>query len=126
MNIILYPYNYYILLASCVLVVITLVILLVHFNKLAHTLEKQENTLTNINASLKDIQFKTDALNTKKKESHKNDKTFKLLLPILLAVYSTYRDDTELKGFKGYRKAAKKVIKKDMSNNPLGFFKQFI
>ena len=126
MNISLYPYNYYILLASCVLVIISLVILLLHFNTLAHTLEKQEKTIQNINSSLKDVQFKTNALNAKKKESHKNDKTLKLLLPILLAIYSTYRNDSELKGIKGYRKAASRVIKKNMNNNPLGFFKQFM
>ena len=51
-------------------------------------------------------------LQEKKQESHKNDKYFKVLLPLLAAIYTTYRDDDECHGIKGYKKACKTVFQK--------------
>lgn len=126
MNINLYPYNYYILLGSIILVALCLCILLGHFIKLSKTLVSEEENVKNINNLITAAKYKKDALEKTKKESSKNNKYYKIAMPILLAIYNTYRNDSELKGAKGYTKAAKKVIKKDITSNPMKFIRQFM
>lgn len=126
MNINLYPYNYYILCACLVCVILTLCVVLMHFSKLAKSLMHEEQSFNNIKNLITASKDKTNALQAKKKEDKKNNKYYKILAPILLAIYNTYRNDEELKGAKGYRKAATRVIKKDIGSNPLGFIRNFM
>lgn len=67
--------------------------------------------LENIQKQSTLLQIKQEVLQEKKQESHKNDKYFKVLLPLLAAIYTTYRDD-ECHGIKGYKKACKTVFQK--------------
>lgn len=124
MNITLYPYNYYILLASFVLVAICLGILLAHLITLSHTLEENESTFENIKNLSTATTYKSNALQEKKKEDDKNNKYYKVLAPILLAIFHTYRTDMEDKGAKGYRKATTKVIKRDILSDPMKFLQK--
>ncbi len=111
MNFNLYPYNLYILGISACLVIICLVITLMHLGVFGKTLENEQKTINNINYQLKLSKLKLQAIQEKYQEEHKNDKYYKILLPFLLTIYSAYQNDEELKGFKGYRKATRKVIK---------------
>lgn len=114
MNLNLYPLNLYILCLSACIVIIFLIITFMHLNTLEKVLKKEQSSINNIQHQIKLSQIKAQAIKEKYKEDHKNDKYYKVLIPILLAIYSTYQNDEELKGFKGYRTATKKVIKKKM------------
>ncbi len=85
-----------------------------HLSTLEKTLNKEKCYVSNIQHYIELSQIKIQSIKEKYKEDHKNDKYYKILIPILLAIYSTYQNDDELKGFKGYRTATKKVIKNKM------------
>lgn len=114
MHLNLYPLNLYILCISACLVILFLIITFMHLNTFEKTLKKEQTVVNNIQHQFDLSQIKVQAISEKYKEDHKNDKYYKILIPILLAIYSTYQNDDELKGFKGYRTATKKVIKKKM------------
>lgn len=114
MNLYLYPYNLYLLCISACIVIIFLIITFMHLNTFEKTLKKEQCSLNNIKHHIELSQIKIQAIKEKYIEDHKNDKYYKILIPILLAIYSTYQNDDELKGFKGYRTATKKVIQKRM------------
>ncbi len=117
MNLNLYPLNLYILCLSACLVILFLIITFMHLSMFEKTLKSEQNSINNIQHQIKLSQIKVQAINEKYKEDHKNDKYYKVLIPILLAIYSTYQNDDELKGFKGYRTATKKVIKKKIQKH---------
>ena len=112
MNMNLYPYNYYSLLIAVILVIIFLFLTLKHLASLAKTVQNMQPALENIQKQSTLLQIKQEILQEKKQESHKNDKYFKVLLPLLAAIYTTYRDDDECHGIKGYKKACKTVFQK--------------
>ena len=96
----LYPYNYYSLLIAVILVIIFLFLTLKHLASLAKTVQNMQPALENIQKQSTLLQIKQEVLQEKKQESHKNDKYFKVLLPLLAAIYTTYRDDDECHGIK--------------------------
>lgn len=114
MKINLEPYNYYILYIAIILLIICLVITCMKALSLIKEINTKKPAFENINHDVQLAKIKTEAMKEKKEESHKNDKYLKVLLPILLAIYTTYRDDDELHGIKGYRKAAGNVMEKKM------------
>lgn len=116
MNMNLYPYNYYALLIAIILVIIFLFLSLKHLASLAKTVQNMHPALENIQKQSTLMQIKQEVLQEKKQESHKNDKYFKVLLPLLAAIYTTYRDDDECNGIKGYKKACKTVFQKKNTN----------
>lgn len=116
MNINLYPYSLYIVLICCICVIVCLCISLKHLSTLANTLQANKKTAQLISYHYTNIQIKRSALKEKKIESHKNDKYYKILIPILLAIYHTYQSDDSLKGFKGYRKATTNVLLHDVQH----------
>lgn len=126
MNMNLYPYSLYIVLICCICVIVCICITLSHLSKLSNTLQKTQITNDNIKLHYLNLKIKHEAIQEKKQEAHKNDKYYKLLLPILLAIYHTYQSDDSLKGFKGYRKATTNVLLHDLQHiSVLDKIKQF-
>jgi hypothetical protein len=112
----LYPFNYYILLISAILVIIFLLITIFHLNTLGKTLLNENQSFDNIKKQIGLFNYKKNAIIKKHQDDHKNDKYLKAMLPILFAVYNTYKDDDTLKGIKGYKKATSKVLKSKLKN----------
>lgn len=112
----IYPYNLYILLISAILVIIFLLITIFHLNTLGNTLLNENQSFDNIKKQIGLFNYKKNAIIKKHQEDHKNDKYIKAMLPILFAVYTTYKDDDALKGIKGYKKATSKVLKAKFRN----------
>ncbi len=107
----LYPYNYWILYAAiAVLVIYTIVCLLKIAGMAKDMLAFLKPRTDKLQRELTLMQIKTEAMAEKKAEDAKKNKWLKLAMPILLAIYSTYRKDEEAHGPKGYVKAAKKYF----------------
>ncbi len=117
MNFNLYPYNLYILCITACVVIIFLIITFMHLSSFEKIVKKEELSFQNIHHHLELSKIKIHAVQQKYQEDHKNDKYYKILIPILLGIYSTYQNDDTLKGFKGYRQATKKVIKNKMKKH---------
>lgn len=104
----IYPYNYWILYAAIAVLVITLIVSLVKIAGMAKEMIAFITPRTEMlqrKAAL--TQIKLDAMAEKKAEDAKKNKVLKMVLPILLAIYSIYRKDDEANGPSGYIKAAK-------------------
>lgn len=114
MKINLEPYNYYILYAAIILLLICICYTCMKALSLLKEIKKEQVHFDSIQTNITLSKIKAEAIQEKKAETHKNDKYFKVLLPILLAIYTTYRNDEELKGIKGYQKAASKVMDQKM------------
>lgn len=114
MKINLNPYNYYILYLAILLLVICICITCMKAFSLLKEVKKKKTDFDTIQNHVQLAKIKVEAMQEKKAETHKNDKYLKVLLPILLAVYTTYKNDEELEGMKGYRKAAGRVMDKKM------------
>lgn len=104
----LYPYNYWILYAAiAVLVIYTIVCLLKIAGMAKDMLAFLKPRTDKLQRELTLMKIKTEAMAEKKAEDAKKNKWLKLAMPILLAIYSTYRKDEEAHGPSGYVKAAK-------------------
>ncbi|MDO4520553.1 MAG: hypothetical protein Q4D59_08715 [Erysipelotrichaceae bacterium] len=104
----IYPYNYWILYAAIAVLVITLIVSLVKIAGMAKEMIAFITPRTEMlqrKATL--TQIKLDAMAEKKAEDAKKNKVLKMVMPILLAIYSIYRKDDEASGPSGYVKAAK-------------------
>lgn len=106
----LYPYNFYILLGCCLLVILFLFISLSHLSKLARSMQKQAQGLERCVKVAEKAQRKQDAIRQKHAENHKYDAYKKAFLPFALAVFMIYRENDAYKGIKGYKNAAKDVV----------------
>lgn len=115
MNINLYPYNFYILIISCIFLIVFLVLTIQKLTPLEKTIAQESETIKKIQEHLSSINTKVELLNQKKKKESKNNTYLKAMLPMVIAIYSTYKDDEALKGFKGYRKATSRVIRRKLT-----------
>lgn len=106
----LYPYNYYILWAAVIALVIMLVLTMVHAVHLLKAVQEKKPVLDNIQKNVQLAKIKTEAMKEKKEEDKKKDRWLKVALPFVLAIYEAYKQDDESHGIKGYKKAAKKVF----------------
>ena len=118
------PYNYWILYASLVLLLLFLIITAFKVLKFTKELKTIKPTADHINLNSKLSKIKVDALQEKKKEDAKKNKVYQILLPILLAIKHTYDTDNNLNGTSGMIKAAQRVIKN--RNDQKKLFKQFM
>ena len=104
----IYPYNYWILYAAIAVLVITLIVSLV---KIAGMAKEMTAFITPraemLQRKAQITQIKLDAMAEKKAEDAKKNKVLKMVMPVLLAIYSIYRRDDEASGPAGYVKAAK-------------------
>jgi hypothetical protein len=104
----LYPYNYWILYAAIAVLVIYTILSLVKIAGMAKEMLAFLKPRTDkLQRELTLMQIKTEAMAEKKAEDAKKNKWIKLAMPILLAIYSTYRKDEEAHGPSGYVKAAR-------------------
>jgi hypothetical protein len=104
----IYPYNYWILYAAIAALIITLIVSLVQIAKMAKSMIAFIQPKADVlQKKAKLMQIKTEAMAEKKAEDAKKNKWIKLAMPILLAIYSTYRKDEEAHGPSGYVKAAR-------------------
>ena len=104
----IYPYNYWILYAAIAVLVITLIVSLVKIAGMAKEMIAFITPRTEMLQRKAQItQIKLDAMAEKKAEDAKKNKVLKMVMPILLAIYSIYRKDDEASGPSGYVKAAK-------------------
>ena len=115
----LYPYNYWILWASCLVLALCLVILVSKALNLVKQLKVMQAATEPMQKNLKLMQIKTEAVNEKKAEQQKKNKLLMAAIPILLAVQKAYSADDELHGVKGYTAAAKKVYKTSQDEKTL-------
>lgn len=118
------PYNYWILYASLVLLLLFLIITAFKVLKFTKELKTIKPTADHINLNSKLSKIKVDALQEKKKEDAKKNKVYQILLPILLAIKHTYDTDNNLNGTKGMVKAAQRVVKN--RNDQKKLFEQFM
>lgn len=110
MNLNLYPYNFYILYASIALVVIMLIVLLVKLIKSAKTLQAMQPALDSMSRNMKLLEIKSEVINESSEASKKAMQPYLTLAPILFAIYMIYKNDEDLKGIKGYEKAARRYM----------------
>jgi len=118
------PYNYWILYASLVLLLLFLIVTVFKVLKLAKELKTIKPTVDHIDLNGKLSKIKIDALQEKKKEDAEKNKIYQILLPILLAIKHAYDTDNNLNGTNGMIKAAQRVIKN--RNDQKKLFKQFM
>jgi membrane protein insertase Oxa1/YidC/SpoIIIJ len=115
----LYPYNYWILYASIALLVIFIIMLLMKLAELPKAIKTYDPTFKSIERNLKLMQIKTEAMEEKRKEDEKKNKIFKLLLPILTAIYTIYRTHDDYNGVKGFGEAAKTYLRQQSDDKKL-------
>lgn len=107
----IYPYNYWILYAAIAVLIITLIVSLVQMAKMAKEMNSFLQPRTDkLQRDMKLMQIKIDVMNEKKAADAKKNKYIALALPILLAVYQTYKNDDEANGPQGVIKAARTVM----------------
>ena len=105
----LYPWNYILLYASCVCLIIALVILFRSLLALKKTADTMQPALTSMQSNLELINIKTSAVQEKKAEDAKKNRVWMIAMPILLAVYDKYRKDPEASGPSGVIRSAKNL-----------------
>ena len=119
MPITLSPYNHYIFIASIALVIVFLVLLALKAVDLLKAVKEKQPVLDNIQRNVTLMQIKTEAMNEKKAEDAAKNKYFKIALPILLAIYQTYRKNPQMQGPKGFVEASKEYFNKQKSEKDL-------
>ncbi|MCR4951233.1 MAG: hypothetical protein K6A40_07915 [Solobacterium sp.] len=105
----LYPWNYYILYASILLLVIFIVLTGLKALALLKEVQNVQNATEPMQRSLALMQIKMDAMNEKKAEQRQKNKILMAAIPVLLAMQKVYSSDDTLEGVKGYAGALKRV-----------------
>ena len=105
----LYPWNYYILYASILLLVIFIVLTAMKALGLLKEVQNLQKGTEPMQRSLTLMQIKMEAMNEKKAEQKQKNKILMAAIPVLLAVQKAYSSDDSLEGVKGYAGALKKV-----------------
>ena len=105
----LYPWNYYILYASILLLVIFIVLTAMKALGLLKEVQNLQKGTEPMQRSLSLMQIKMEAMNEKKAEQKQKNKILMAAIPVLLAVQKAYSSDDSLEGVKGYAGALKKV-----------------
>lgn len=105
----IYPYNMYFLYAACAFLICYLVIFLLKTMNFLKTMKTTNVSIQIIKDKVDHLQYVSNAI----KEQNQAKKTIqnkliKILLPIAVSIILTYRQDDDLKGFKGYMTAGKR------------------
>ena len=105
----IYPYNMYFLYAACAFLICYLIIFLLKTMNFLKTMKTTNVSIQVIKDKVDHLQYVSNAI----KEQNQAKKTIqnkliKILLPIAVSIILTYRQDDDLKGFKGYMTAGKR------------------
>ena len=109
----IYPYNMYFLYAACAFLICYLFIFLSKTMNFLKTMKTTNVSIQVIKDKVDHLQYVSNAI----KEQNQAKKTIqnkliKILLPIAVSIILTYRQNDELKGFKGYAAAGKREFTK--------------
>ena len=105
----IYPYNMYFLYAACAFLICYLVIFLLKTMNFLKTMKTTNVSIQIIKDKVDHLQYVSNAI----KEQNQAKKTIqnkliKILLPIAVSIILTYRQDDDLKDFRGYMTAGKR------------------
>ena len=116
MNINLYPYNRYILLAAFVVLLLTLIMTAVHLVRFGKVLNARMADLEKISVQAEALQKRLEPKKEKKKLPE-----LKTVLPLLLLAHSIYKDyrEAEGSGLEQVRRSAVKVTEKRLVSDHL-------
>ena len=105
----IYPYNMYFLYAACAFLICYLTIFVLKMMKFQKSIKTTNVSVQVIKAKVDHLQYVSNAINEQKKAKKTMHKQlFKMLLPIAVSIILTYRQDDDLKGFRGYMTAGKR------------------
>ena len=116
MNINLYPYNRYILLAAFVVLLLTLIMTAVHLVRFGKVLNARMAELEKTSVQAEALQKRLEPKKEKKKLPE-----LKTVLPLLLLAHSIYKDyrEAEGSGLEQVRRSAVKVTEKRLVSDHL-------
>ena len=106
----IYPYNMYFLYAACAFLICYLIIFLLKTMNFLKTIKTTNVSIQVIKDKADHLQYVSNA--QKKAKKTMQNKLIKILLPIAVSIILTYRQNDELKGFKGYAAAGKREFAK--------------
>ena len=105
----IYPYNMYFLYAACAFLICYLIIFLLKMMNFQKLIKTTNVSIQVIKAKVDHLQYVSNAINEQKKAKKTiQNQLIKILLPIAVSIILTYRQDDDLKGFKGYMTAGKR------------------
>ena len=105
----IYPYNMYFLYAACAFLICYLTIFVLKMMKFQKSIKTTNVSIQVIKAKVDHLQYVSNAINEQKKAKKTiQNQLIKILLPIAVSIILTYRQDDDLKGFKGYMTAGKR------------------
>lgn len=105
----IYPYNMYFLYAACAFLICFLTIFLLKMMNFQKSIKTTNVSVQIIKAKVDHLQYVSNAINEQKKVKKKiQNQLIKILLPIAVSIILTYRQDDDLKGFRGYMTAGKR------------------
>ena len=105
----IYPYNMYFLYAACAFLICYLTIFVLKMIKFQKSTKTTNVSVQVIKAKVDHLQYVSNAINEQKKAKKTiQNQLIKILLPIAVSIILTYRQDDDLKGFKGYMTAGKR------------------
>ena len=105
----IYPYNMYFLYAACAFLVCYLIVFLLKMMNFQKSIKTTNISVQMIKAKVDHLQYVSNAINEQKKVKKKiQNQLIKILLPIVVPIILTYRQNDDLKGFRGYMAAGKR------------------
>lgn len=105
----IYPYNMYFLYAACAFLICYLTIFVLKMMKFQKSIKTTNVSVQVIKAKVDHLQYVSNAINEQKKAKKTiQNQLIKILLPIAVSIILTYRQDDDLKGFRGYMTAGKR------------------
>ena len=105
----IYPYNMYFLYAACAFLICYLTIFVLKMMKFQKSIKTTNARVQIIKAKVDYLQYVSNAIDEQKKVKKTiQNQLIKILLPIAVSIILTYRQDDDLKGFKGYMTAGKR------------------
>ena len=109
----IYPYNMYFLYAACAFLICYLIIFLLKTMNFLKTMKTTNVSIQVIKDKVDHFQYVSNAINEQNKaKKTMQNKLMKILLPIAVSIILTYRQNDDLKGFKGYAAAGKREFTK--------------
>ena len=104
----IYPYNMYFLYAACAFLICYLIIFFLKGINFLKTMKTTNVSIQVIKDKVDHLQYVSNAIDEQKKAKKTiQNQLIKILLPIVVSIILTYRQNDELKGFKGYVAAGK-------------------
>lgn len=105
----IYPYNMYFLYAACAFLICYLTIFLLKMMNFQKSIKTTNVSVQIIKVKVDHLQYVSNAINEQKKVKKTiQNQLIKILLPIAVSIILTYRQDDNLKGFRGYMTAGKR------------------